>query len=172
MQIEPGKPLTEEDIEKLRSAEMVAGLESGYGADNIAAERDRNYDYYRGVMNDLPAPVGRSRVIEPTSANYIALMKPSWLRIFTSGRNVAEYVSPKPDLQRVVRLVTRFINDVVFRKDNRGELLLSDWAEDALVQKLGLCMYWWAWRWRWRARSDRHWLRRLDCAQNHVLGAS
>ncbi|MHB1207258.1 MAG: portal protein [Rhodospirillaceae bacterium] len=143
MQIEPGKPLTQEDVEKLLAAEMVAGLEYVYGADNIAAERDRNYDYYRGVMNDLPAPVGRSRVVEPTIANYIGLMKPSLLRIFTSGRNVAEYVSPKPELQRIVRLVTRFINDVVFRKDNRGELLLSDWAEDALVQKLGLCMYWW-----------------------------
>jgi hypothetical protein len=147
MQIEPGKPLTQDDVEKLLAAEMVAGLEYVYGADNIAAERDRNYDYYRGVMNDLPSPVGRSRVIEPTIANYIGLMKPSLLRIFTSGRNVAEYVSPKPELQRMVRLVTRFINDVVFRKDNRGELLLSDWAEDALVQKLGVCMYWWEERW-------------------------
>ena len=82
MQIEPGKPLTQEDVEKLLAAEMVAGLEYVYGADNIAAERDRNYDYYRGVMNDLPSPVGRSRVVEPTIANYIGLMKPSLLRIF------------------------------------------------------------------------------------------
>lgn len=143
MKMEPGQALAPEDVEKLLAAEMTAGLEYVYGADNIAAERDRNYDYYRGIMNDLPAAPGRSRVVEPTVANYIGLMKPSLLRIFTSGRNVAEYVSPKPELQHATRLVTRFINDVVFRKDNRGEALLSDWAEDALVQKLGVAMYWW-----------------------------
>ncbi len=143
MQLEPGQALAPEDVEKLLAAEMTAGLEYVYGADNIAAERDRNYDYYLGIMNDLPAPPGRSRVVEPTIATYIGLMKPALLRIFTSGRNVAEYVSPKPDLQHATRLVTRFINDVVFRKDNRGEALLSDWAEDALVQKLGVAMYWW-----------------------------
>jgi len=147
MNIEPGKPLTQEEVERLISAEVVAGREYVFGADNIAAERDRNYDYYRGIMNDLPAAAGRSRVVEHTVANYIGLMKPNLLRIFTSGRNVAEYVSLKQDLQPVVKLITRFINDVVFRKDNRGELLLGDWAEDALVQKVGVCMYWWEERW-------------------------
>lgn len=147
MKAEPGKPLTNEEVERLISLEMTAGLEHIYGADNIAAERDRNYDYYRGIMNDLPAPPGRSRVVEHTVANYIGLMKPNLLRIFTSGRNMAEYVSPKPEMQPVVKLITRFINDVVFRKDNRGELLLGDWAEDALVQKLGTAMWWWEERW-------------------------
>lgn len=138
-----GEPLTEEDISKLLSAEMTAGLEYVYGADNIAAERDRNYDYYRGIMNDLPAPPGRSKIIEPVVSNYIGLLKPQLLRIFTSGRSIAEYVSPKPELQKAVKLITRFINDVVFRKDNRGELMLGDWAIDGLVQKLGVAMYWW-----------------------------
>ncbi|MGE3476959.1 MAG: hypothetical protein AB7H70_14250 [Rhodospirillaceae bacterium] len=152
MKAEPGKPLDDADVERLISAEMTAGLEHVFGADNIAAERDRNYDYYRGIMNDLPAPPGRSRVVENTVANYIGLMKPNLLRIFTAGRNVAEYVSPKPELQPVVRLVTRFINDIVFRKDNRGELLLGDWAEDALVQKLGVAMWWW--EEKWEARDE------------------
>ncbi|MCC6912058.1 MAG: hypothetical protein IT566_00035, partial [Rhodospirillaceae bacterium] len=35
----------------------------------------------------------------------------------------------------------------VLRKDNRGELLLGDWAEDALVQKLGVAMWWWEEKW-------------------------
>jgi hypothetical protein len=143
MKAEPGKPLDQGELERLISTEMVAGLEYVYGPDNIAAERDRNYDYYRGIMNDLPAANGRSRVVEPVVANYIGLMKPSLMRIFTSGRNIAEYVSPKPEMQKSVKLITRFINDVVFRKDNRGELLLGDWAEDAIIQKLGVVMYWW-----------------------------
>jgi len=138
-----GQSLTPDEIERLISAEVTAGRDYVFGLDNIAAERDRNYDYYRGIMNDLPAPPGRSRVVEHTVANYIGLMKPNLLRIFTAGRNIAEYVSPKPEMQPVVKLITRFINDVVFRKDNRGELLLGDWAEDALVQKLGTAMWWW-----------------------------
>lgn len=143
MKAEPGKPLDIDELERLIGSELTSGLEYVYGPDNIAAERDRNYDYYRGVMGDLPAAAGRSRVVETTVANYIGLMKPSLLRIFTSGRNIVEYVSPKPEMQKGVKLITRFINDVVFRKDNRGELLLNDWAEDALIQKLGVVMYWW-----------------------------
>jgi hypothetical protein len=143
MKAEPGKPMTNEDVSRLIAAEMTAGIEHVYGADNIAAERDRNYDYFRGIMNDLPASPGRSRVIEPVVANYIGLLLPNLMRIFTSGRSIAEYVSPKPDLQKGVRLITRFINDVVFRKDNRGELLLYDWGQDGLVQKLGVVMWWW-----------------------------
>lgn len=141
------KQLTTEEVQRLLSYEMTAGLQYVYGPDNIAADRDRNYDYYRGIMNDLPAMVGRSRIVVPTIANYIGLMKPSLLRIFTAGRNIAEYVSPKPELQQQVKLITRFINDVVFRKDNRGELLLGDWAEDGLIQKLGTVKGWWEERW-------------------------
>lgn len=147
MKAEPGKQLSQDDIQRLISAEITEGRDYVYGFENIAAERDRNYDYYRGIMRDLPAAPGRSRVVEHTVANYIGLMKPNLLRIFTSGRNVAEYVSPRPDLQPMVKLITRFINDVVFRKDNRGELLLSDWAEDGLVQKLGIVMWWWEDKW-------------------------
>lgn len=143
MKAEPGTPLTEEDVSRLISTETTSAMEYVYGPDNVSAERDRNYEYYCGRMNDLPAPPGRSRVVEPVVANYIGLLQPNLMRIFTSGRNIAEYVSPKPDLQNVTRLITRFINDVVFRKDNRGELLLNDWALDGLVQKLGTVMWWW-----------------------------
>lgn len=143
MKAEPGTPLTEEDVSRLISTETTSAMEYVYGPDNVSAERDRNYEYYCGRMNDLPAPAGRSRVVEPVVANYIGLLQPNLMRIFTSGRNIAEYVSPKPELQNVTRLITRFINDVVFRKDNRGELLLNDWALDGLVQKLGVVMWWW-----------------------------
>lgn len=140
---EPGKGLSKEDIERLIANEITAGIQYVYGPDNIAADRDRNYDYYRGIMNDLPAANGRSKVTDRTVASYIDLMLPSLLRIFTAGRNIAEYVSPKDELDQVVRVVTQYINDVVFRKDNRGELMLLDWAKDGLIQKLGTVKIWW-----------------------------
>ena len=143
MTLQIGAPMDQAQIERLISTETVAGLDYVYGIDNIQSERDRNYDYYRGIMGDLPSSPGRSSVVIPVIANYIGLLKPNLLRIFTAGRNIAEYSSPKPELKDAVRLITRFINDVVLRKDNRGELLLSDWAEDGLVQKLGVVMWWW-----------------------------
>ncbi len=38
MKAEPGKPLTNEEVERLISLEMTAGLEHIYGADNIAPD--------------------------------------------------------------------------------------------------------------------------------------
>lgn len=141
------EPMDEDDAARLISQEMVGAIDYVYGGDNISAERDRNYEYYRGIMNDLPYAKGQSGIVVPEMANYIGIMKPNLLRIFTAGRNIAEYVSPKPELQDTAKLVTRFINDVVFRKDNRGELLLNDWADDALVQKVGTAMWWWEDKW-------------------------
>lgn len=143
MLAEPGKGLDTEQIQRLISNELVAGLQYVYGPDNVAAERDKNYDYYRGIMNDLPFAKGRSGVTDRTVSSYIGLMKPSLLRIFTAGRNIAEYVSPKQELEPLVRSITRYVNDVVFRKDNRGELLLGDWADDSLIQKMGTVKGWW-----------------------------
>lgn len=138
-----GEPLTIDAVERLITQEYTAGQEMLYGIDEIAAERDRNYDYFRGIMKDLPSPPGRSRLMSLDVANYIGLILPNLLRIFTSGRTIAEYVSPKESLQDTTKLVTRFINDVVFRKDNRGEIMLTDWAKDGLVQKVGFAMFWW-----------------------------
>ena len=138
-----GLPLTNDQVERLITQEYTAGQEMLYGLDEIAAQRDRNYDYFRGVMNDLPSPAGRSRLVSMDVANYIGLMLPNLMRIFTAGRTIAEYVSPKEELRESTILATRYINDVVFKKDNRGELLLTDWAKDGLIQKVGFAMWWW-----------------------------
>lgn len=135
--------MTDDEIEMLIGQEVTQAEDYIYGPDNIAAERDRNYDYCRGIMLDLPAPPDRSKVVEMVVANYIGLIKPQLLRIFTSGRDIVQYVSSRQELQGAAKLITRYINDVVFRKDNRGELLLNDWADDALVQKLGVVMWYW-----------------------------
>jgi len=149
---EPGQPLDNADVERIISGELTAGREYVFGADNIAAERDRNYDYYRGIMSDLPAPPGRSRVVDMTVSNYIGMQIPQLMRVFTAGPNVVEYISPTEDLAPVVKLVTKFINGTVFRKDNRGEAIFRDWAQDSLVQKLGVA--YWQWEPRWETKDE------------------
>lgn len=144
---QPGQPLTKDQFETLISNECRLGQQYVYGPDRIAADRDRNFDYARGIMNDVPVTPGRSALVDMTVRAYIDLMKPSLIRIFTSGRNIGEYVTAREELIDMVKLATRYVNDVVLRKDNRGELMLNDWAEDGLIQKLGTVMGYWEERW-------------------------
>lgn len=131
-------PMDLETVEALIGREIRDALDYVNGSDTIAGQRDRNLEYYRGEMNDLPVAKGRSSVTDRTVANFINMMLPSLLRVFTSGKNVAEYHATANEPDELLQLATRYINDVVFRKDNRGEVILYQWAFDALVQKVGV----------------------------------
>jgi hypothetical protein len=134
----PDKPMDLNAVETLIGREIRDALDYVNGSDAIGGQRDRNLEYYRGEMTDLPAPKGRSAITDRTVANYINMMLPSLLRVFTSGKNIAEYAPSGAEPIELLRTATRFINDVVFRKDNRGEVILYQWAFDALVQKVGV----------------------------------
>ncbi|MCB2107508.1 MAG: hypothetical protein KDE14_07400 [Rhodobacteraceae bacterium] len=140
---DPEKGMTEEQLERLLATEIENALTFIHSSDLIAAQRDRNYDYYRGVMDDVPAARGRSRVTDRTVATFVNMMLPGLLRVFTAGRDIAEYEPTGAEDEDLARFVTRYVNDVVFRKDNRGELILYQWAFDALVQKVGVVKAWW-----------------------------
>ncbi len=137
------KGMSTEQLERLLAAEIEEALSFIHASDLIAAQRERNYDYYRGVMDDVPAAKGRSRVTDRTLATYINMMLPSLLRVFTAGKTIAAYEPTGLEDEVLAKLVTRYVNDVVFRKDNRGEIILYQWAFDALVQKVGVLKAWW-----------------------------
>lgn len=132
------KPMDLNAVETLIGREIRDALDYVNGSDTISGQRERNLEYYRGEMNDLPTSKGRSSVTDRTVANYINMMLPSLLRVFTSGKNVVEYVATSNQPVEMLKLATRFVNDVVFRTDNRGEVILYQWAFDALVQKVGV----------------------------------
>jgi hypothetical protein len=135
--------LSRKKIERLISDEATQGLEYVYGTDLVAAQRDRNWDYYNGVMRDLPSAVGRSRFVDRSMKSYIGMMLPSLMRVFTAGKTIADYAPPSEQYAPICKQLTRYINDTVFKKDNRGEALLRDWATDALIQKVGIVKGWW-----------------------------
>ena len=137
------KGLDVEAIERLVSSELSAAVNFIYGSDYVAAERERNLDYYNGVMADLPAPKGRSKHVEQTVKTYIDMMMPSIARIFFSGRDVGKYSSQDQQANDVCKQINRFINDTVFRRDNNGELVLSGAFKDGLLQKCGIIKAWW-----------------------------
>ncbi|MDX2143005.1 MAG: hypothetical protein SFV19_06600 [Rhodospirillaceae bacterium] len=137
------KGMSEDQLERLLATEIEQALSFIHSSDLIAAQRERNYDYYRGVMDDVPAARGRSRVTDRTLSAYINMMLPGLLRVFTAGKDIALYEPTGLEDEALAKLVTRYVNDVVFRKDNRGEIILYQWAFDALVQKVGVLKVWW-----------------------------
>jgi hypothetical protein len=139
----PAKGMSMDQLERLLGAEIEEALAYIHTTDIVAAQRERNYDYYRGIMDDVPAPRGRSRVTDRTVSTYINMMLPGLLRVFTAGKTIAEYEPTGIEDEALAKLVTRYVNDVVFRKDNRGEIVLYQRAFDALVQKVGVLKAWW-----------------------------
>jgi len=135
---EAGEGMSEDQLKQLLSTEIEDGLSYIYQTENIAPERERNYNYYRGRMDDLPAPPGRSQITDRAVSTYIDMMVPSLMRIFTAGQNIVEYEPVGDEDEQVADLITQYVNEVVFRKDNNGETLLYDWIWDSLVSKVGV----------------------------------
>jgi|TARA_R110000744_G_scaffold55347_5_gene117089 hypothetical protein len=130
--------LSEDQLKQLLSSEITDALSYVQGAEFIADERETAYEYYRGVMDDLPAPQGRSRVTDRAVSTYVNMMLPSLLRVFTAGKNIAVYEPVGEEDVNISEIITHYVNECVFRKDNRGEAIIRDWAWNALVGKVGV----------------------------------
>jgi hypothetical protein len=130
--------ITEDQLKQLLSNEIADAMTYIQGSEFIADDRETNYEYYRGIMDDLPAPQGRSRVTDRAVSTYINMMLPSLLRVFTAGKNIAVYEPVGEEDSKIADLITRYVNDCVFKKDNQGEALIRDWAWNALVGKVGV----------------------------------
>ncbi len=130
--------LSEEQLRILIGSEITDAMTYINGSEFIADDRNRNYEYYRGIMDDVPAPQGRSRVTDRTVQTYINMMLPSLMRVFTQGKNIAVYEPVGEEDADTADLITRYVNDCVFRKDNQGEMLIRDWCWNGLVGKVGV----------------------------------
>ena len=135
---EVNKGLTEDQLKQLLSNEISDAMTYIQGSEFIADDRETAYEYYRGIMDDLPSPAGRSRVTDRAVSTYINMMLPSLMRVFTAGKNIAVYEPVGEEDSKIAELITRYVNDCVFRKDNQGEALIRDWAWNALVGKVGV----------------------------------
>ena len=136
-------PMSPDQMKRFLSQEIQNAMQYIDSSENISSSRYRNWEYYRGVMNDLPTLKGQSTVVSSEVSDYIQMMLPSLLRPFTSGEKIWNYAPSGEGQNEVASLFTRYVNQVVFRKDNRGEIILNNWAFDALVQKNGVVKVWW-----------------------------
>lgn len=109
---------------------------------DIQERRERNLQYYQGIMKDLTVPEGRSRTTDRAVSENINLILPSLLRVFTSGPFIGEFKSRDGQNEHLLQEITEAV-DYAIKRDNDGDLMLYDWAFDAMVQVVGVVKGYW-----------------------------
>lgn len=109
------------------------------GGGRLSEERRAALDHYLGRPYG-DEEEGRSQVVMRDVADTIEWIKPSLLKIFCSGDEVAKFEAVGPEDEKQAEQETDYINYILQQKNN-GFLLFHDWFHDALLQKTG---YVWA----------------------------
>lgn len=117
----------------LAAIEHQEQLATGYG--RLAQERADALDQYLGrpYGDELE---GRSQVVMRDVHDTVEWLKPSLMKVFTSGDEVCEFRPEGPEDEPQAKQETEYVNFVLMQK-NQGFLILHDWFHDALIQKTG-----------------------------------
>jgi hypothetical protein len=111
---------------------------NSYGADGdgtLAQERATSIENYLG-KNNMPAPDGRSQIIDRTVYETIQQIKPSLARIFSSGDDVIEAQPVGPEDEEGSKQESQYLNHVLLQK-NDWFSIFDTAATDALLTKAG-----------------------------------
>lgn len=108
-------------------------LAAGGGA--LAEARRDALDHYLGNPYG-DEEEGRSQVVMRDVADTIEWIKPSLLKIFCSGDEVASFEPVGPEDEKSAEQETDYVNHIVMRKNN-GFVIFHDWFHDALLQRNG-----------------------------------
>jgi hypothetical protein len=125
------------DTEKLLNA-IDAAEADAYGSDSdgdLSSERAAAVDRYLG-KNVIPAPDGRSQVVDRSVYETIQWIKPSLCRIFANGDDVVELPPVGPEDEPGAKQEAQYLNHIVLQKNNWFEIFDTA-ATDALLTKAG-----------------------------------
>lgn len=109
----------------------------GIRGDEINGQRMIGLNYFKGVMDDVPAPEGRSSAKSSDVADAIETVLPDLLEIFTGSDDVATFTPNGPDDEEAAIQETDYINHVFFEM-NSGFQNLYTMIKDALQEKTGI----------------------------------
>jgi hypothetical protein len=124
------------DKERLYNA-IERAAETAYGGDegDLSQQRAEAVDAYLG-KNTMPAPDGRSQVVDRTVYETIQWMLPSLARIFANGDDVVELPPLGPDDEEGAKQEAQYLNYIVLQRNNWFEVFTTG-AKDALLTKAG-----------------------------------
>lgn len=124
------------DLERLYNA-IERAAETAYGGEDsdLSTERALAIDAYLG-RNNIPAPDGRSQVVDRTVYETIQWMLPSLARIFANGDDVVELPPLGKDDEQGAKQEAQYLNYLVLQKNNWFEVFTTA-SKDALLTKAG-----------------------------------
>lgn len=79
---------------------------------------------------------GRSQVVMRDIHDTVEWIKPSLMKVFASGDEIANFTPTGMEDEEQAKQETDYVNFVLMQKNN-GFLILHDWFHDALLQKTG-----------------------------------
>jgi len=126
-----------DDFDDLLKA-IDAAEENAYGSDTdsqLASERSAAIDAFLG-RNTLPAPDGRSQVVDRTVYETVQWIMPSLTSIFANGDDVVELPPLGPDDEPASKQEAAYLNFIVLQKNNWYQTFTTA-AKDALITKAG-----------------------------------
>lgn len=107
----------------------------------LQEERAKALDYYLGrpFGNEV---TGRSQVVSRDVSDSIEWLKPSIIRIFTSGDEVVSFTPRNAEDVKPAQQETDYVNYIITKKNNWFNCFYI-WATDALLQKNGYVKTYW-----------------------------
>ena len=125
------------DLEKLYNA-IDQASQDAYGGDeqgDLANDRANAISRYLG-KNIIPAPDGRSQVVDRTVYETIQWVQPSLARIFANGDDVVEVVPVGPEDEESAKSEGQYLNYVALQRNNWPEIFDTA-SKDAQLSKMG-----------------------------------
>lgn len=113
----------------------IEALETAADDGDLQEQRIRALDSYRGE-NVIPAPEGRSQVVDRTVYDITESVKGPVLKLFLSGDEVVKFTPRGPEDIKAADQETAYINYLVTERNNAFEVF-GGWLHDALIQKNG-----------------------------------
>ena len=128
---------------------LLAAIEDGrsnsYGTDEqseLGQARAEALEAFLG-MNTIPAPMGRSQVVDRSVYETISTLMPSLVRIFAgSSDEVCKFTPVGPEDEGAAEQTTAVVAHVVTQL-NPWEQICGDWIFDALIGCNGYAMPYW-----------------------------
>lgn len=114
-----------------------------YLSEEVRPSRAQALRYYNGENPDnLPQVEGRSRMVDPVVRDTIEWIKPSLLRIFSSGDKVVQIDGYGEEDIEKAKLADAWVN-FVMTKVNNGYVNDMQWFHDALLERDGWEKIYW-----------------------------
>jgi hypothetical protein len=135
----PEKPMTDEDLTGLVK-NLVRDCEAY--RDARSQDRIRAIEYYDGVMKDVPADEGRSRVVSRDVRSAVKKVKPSIVRTILGNDEVVEYLPMGQGDEEAADQASDYINYVVL-PESAGRQAIEDAIDDALRLRNGVLKWHW-----------------------------